>query len=74
VWNGDKVYAQTDLGDLIVCRLSPKGYEELSRAHVIDATFSTRGRRVVWAHPAFADRCMITRNDKEIVCVSLAKE
>lgn len=74
VWNGDKVYAQTDLGDLIVCKLSPTGYEELARAHVIDATFSTRGRKVVWAHPAFADKCMITRNDKEIVCVSLAKE
>jgi outer membrane protein assembly factor BamB len=74
VWAGDRVYAQTDLGDLVVCKLTPKGYEELSRAHVIDATFSTRGRRVVWAHPAFADKCMITRNDKEIVCVSLAKE
>lgn len=74
VWAGDKVFAQTDLGDLIVCKLSPAGYEEQSRAHVIDATFSTRGRKVVWAHPAFADKCMIARSDKEIVCVSLAKE
>lgn len=73
VWNGDKAFAQTDLGDLFVLKLSPKGMEVLGKAHVIDATFSTRGRRVVWAHPAFADQCMVTRNDKEIVCVSLAK-
>jgi hypothetical protein len=26
----------------------------------------------VWSHPAFADRCALMRNDKEIVCVSLA--
>ncbi|MFO0850857.1 MAG: PQQ-binding-like beta-propeller repeat protein [Gemmataceae bacterium] len=73
VWNGNKVFAQTDLGDLFVLKPSPKGLQVLGKAHVIDATFSTRGRKVVWSHPAFADRCMVTRNDKEIVCVSLAK-
>ena len=31
------------------------------------------GRDVVWSHPAFADRCVFARNDKEIVCVSLQK-
>jgi outer membrane protein assembly factor BamB len=73
VWAGDRVFALTDLGDLVLCKLTPKGYEELGRAHVIDATFSTRGRTVVWAHPAFADRCLVARNDREVVCVSLAK-
>jgi hypothetical protein len=29
---------------------------------------------VVWSHPAFAHRSMYARNDKEIVCVSLAAE
>ncbi len=73
VTNGDKVFALTDLGDLVVLKLSPKGYEELDRAHVIDTTLSTRGRKAVWCHPAFAGRCLFTRNDKEIICVSLAK-
>jgi outer membrane protein assembly factor BamB len=73
VWNGDRVYAVTDLGDLVVCKLTPKGYQELARAHIIDATFSTRGRKVVWCHPAFAEKCVVTRNDKEMVCVSLAQ-
>jgi hypothetical protein len=31
-------------------------------------------RNVVWSHPAFADRMMFARNDKEIVCVSLASD
>jgi hypothetical protein len=30
------------------------------------------GRPVVWSHPAFADKCLFARNDKELVCVSLA--
>jgi len=28
----------------------------------------------VWSHPAYANRSMYVRNDKEVVCVSLAKE
>jgi hypothetical protein len=29
---------------------------------------------VVWSHPAFAGRCVFARNDKELVCVSLAAD
>ena len=29
-------------------------------------------RPVVWSHPAFANRCIYARNDKEIVCVDLS--
>jgi outer membrane protein assembly factor BamB len=62
-------------GDLIIAKLSPKGYEELSRAHLIDPTntMAGQGRKVVWMHPAFADRCVFVRNDKELICYSLAK-
>jgi hypothetical protein len=28
----------------------------------------------VWCHPALADRCIFWRNDKEIVCASLAAD
>ncbi len=72
VENGGNIWALTDLGDLVLCRLSPKGYEELGRAHVIEPTLSTRGRKAVWAHPAFAGKCVFARNGKEVVCLNLA--
>jgi len=74
VKNGDRFFLFTEKGDLIIAKLSPEKYEEVSRAHLLDPTTTAFGRDVVWSHPAFADRCVFARNDKEIVCVSLAKE
>jgi outer membrane protein assembly factor BamB len=70
---GDRYFLFNEQGDLIIAKLSPKGYEELDRAHVIDPTNTMAGRKVVWMHPAFANKCVYARNDKELVCVSLAK-
>ena len=64
----------SETGDLILARLSAKGYEEIGRFHVVDPTGECFGREVVWSHPAFANRCVFARNDKELVCVSLAKQ
>jgi len=61
-------------GDLIMADLSPQGYEEDSRVHVIEPTTRIGRRRVVWCHPAFAYRRMFVRNGREIVCVDLAAE
>jgi outer membrane protein assembly factor BamB len=69
---GDRFFLWNDGGDLIIARLTPKGYEEISRAHLLEPTLTTRGRTVVWSHPAFAGRCMYARNDQELICVSLA--
>jgi len=63
-----------EAGDLIVARLTPGGYEERGRFHVLEPTGEAFGRQVVWSHPAFAQRCLFARNDKELVCVSLASE
>jgi outer membrane protein assembly factor BamB len=71
---GDRYFLFNEKGDLIIARLSPKGYEEVDRAHVLEPTNRMPGRPVVWSHPAFADQSMFARNDKEIVCVSLAAE
>jgi outer membrane protein assembly factor BamB len=62
-------------GDLIIAKLSPKGYEETDRAHVIDPTNTMAGknRRVVWVQPSYANKCVFVRNDREVICVSLAK-
>jgi outer membrane protein assembly factor BamB len=71
---GDRFILFNEQGDLIIARLSPKGYEELSRANILTPTntMAGAGRRVIWSHPAFADRCVFARNDNEIVCVSMA--
>jgi outer membrane protein assembly factor BamB len=73
VKNGDRYFLFNELGDLIIARLSPQGYEEVSRAHLLDRTSVAFGRDVLWSHPAFANKCVFVRNDKELICVSLAK-
>jgi outer membrane protein assembly factor BamB len=70
----DRFFLFSDEGDLIIARLTAKGYEEIDRAKVIEPTLFSRGRDVVWSHPAFANRCLYVRNDREIACLSLAAE
>lgn len=72
VEQGDRVFAFTDAGDLVILKLTPEKYQEVGRAHVLDPVGADRGRQVIWSHPAFAGRAMVVRNEKEIVCVSLA--
>jgi outer membrane protein assembly factor BamB len=69
----DRCFLFSETGDLILARLSPKSYEELDRFHVLEPTNECFGRQVVWSHPAFASKSVFARNDKELVCVDLAK-
>jgi outer membrane protein assembly factor BamB len=71
--NGDRVFITNELGDLIVAKISSKGYEEVSRAHLLEPVNKDAGRPVVWSCPAYANKSMYWRNDKELICVSLAK-
>jgi outer membrane protein assembly factor BamB len=71
VKNGDRFFLFNETGDLIIAKLSPKGYQEISRAHLLEPTNTDPGRAVVWSHPAFANRRMYARNDKELICVDL---
>ncbi len=70
--NGDRFFIFGENGDLVIARLSPEKYDEVSRTKLLDPVGVGLGRSVVWSHPAYADRCVFARNDKEIVCVSLA--
>jgi hypothetical protein len=70
----DRFFLFNELGDLIIARLTPEKYAEISRAHLLEPTGTAFGRNVVWSHPAFANKCCFARNDKEIICVSLAAE
>lgn len=70
--NGSRDFLFNEKGDLIIARLTPQGYHEISRAHLLDPTNTDPGRPVVWCQPAYADKCIFIRNDKELVCASLA--
>jgi outer membrane protein assembly factor BamB len=74
VKNGGRFFLFNEQGDLIIANLTPRGYEELSRAHLLEPANRDTGRPVVWSHPAFANRRMYARNDNEIICVDLAQE
>lgn len=76
VEQGDRVILFNELGDLIIARMTPKGYQEIDRANILVPTNTMAppaGRRVIWSHPAFANRSVYARNDKEIICVSMAE-
>jgi outer membrane protein assembly factor BamB len=61
-----------DQGELILARLTPQGYEELSRARLLPTIERTRGRDVLWCHPAFANRRAYVHNGEELISISLA--
>ncbi len=75
VRHGDRWIFFNDRGELVLARLSPDGYREISRAKLIRPTSPAGGRRelgaVVWAHPAFANGHAIARNDEEILGADL---
>ena len=73
--NEDRYVLFNERGDLILANLTPKGYDEISRAKILEPTNTMAGpagRKVIWSHPAFANRSVYARNDREIICVSLA--
>jgi outer membrane protein assembly factor BamB len=78
VRQGDRYFINNDRGDLIIAKLSPQGYQEISRTPLIKPTTNPGNRRelgaVNWSHPAYANRCIVARNDEEIISVPLEKK
>jgi hypothetical protein len=78
VRHGDRYFMNNDRGDLVIAKMSPQGYEEISRTSLIKPTTPPENRReltyVNWVHPAYANKHLYTRNDEEIIAVSLAKD
>lgn len=70
----DRFILFNEKGDLIIAKLTPEGYNEISRVNILRPTNILAGRPVIWSHPAFANRCVFARNDEKIVCVSMAQE
>lgn len=75
VQNGERTWMFNERGELIIARLSPEGFKEISRAKLIEPTRAQLPRRdgVCWAHPAYANKHVFARNDNELVCASLAE-
>lgn len=77
VRHGDRFFINNDQGDLIIAKLKPEGYQEISRTKLIKPTSNPGNRRqtsvVNWSQPAYADKHVFARNDEEIVSASLAK-
>ncbi len=71
----DRYFINNDRGELIIARLTPQGYQEVSRTKLIEPTSNPGNRReagaVNWTHPAYANRHLVTRNDQEMIRVSL---
>jgi outer membrane protein assembly factor BamB len=74
VAQGERYFLFNEQGDLLIARLTPERYEEVSRVRLIEPNNYDARRPVVWSHPAFANRSIYVRNDAEIVCASLAAE
>ena len=69
----DRYFIFNELGDLVMAKMTPEKYESLGRFHVLEPTGEAFGRDVVWSHPAYAEKTLFARNDKEIVAVDLAE-
>ncbi len=74
VKNADKIWMFNERGELLISRLTPAGFEEISRAKLIEPTTGQLGDRggVCWSHPAYAYKHIYIRNDEKLVCASLA--
>lgn len=74
VQQGERTWMLNERGELLIGKLGPAGFEELSRAKLLDPTLEQLNQRggVVWSHPAFANKHVFARNDRELVCADLS--
>lgn len=72
--HGDSVLMYTDRGELIRAKLDAKGYTEISRVRLLNPIYAFGGRKVAWSPPAFANRHVFARTERELVCGSLSTQ
>jgi outer membrane protein assembly factor BamB len=70
--NGDRGFLYTDRGELILAKLTVQGYQEVSRVQLLKPLNPFSGRNVTWSPPAYANRQIFARNERELICASLA--
>ena len=72
--HADTAFLYTDEGMLIHAKLTPAGYEEISRTKLVDPFYLFGGHKLSWAPAAFANRCVFVATQRELICASLAAE
>lgn len=72
VQNENKIWMFNEQGELLITELSSEGFKEISRAKIIEPTKKQHPRGVNWTHPAFANKHVFIRNDKELICTDLS--
>ena len=77
VANGSNTWMLNEQGELMIGKLTQAGLEVTSRETILTPDqMRTPNRKggVVWSHPAFANRCVFLRNDRELICIDLAAQ
>ncbi len=70
--NGNMVFLFNHRGQLISALLTKNGYQETGRTLLVEPTAAYRAQGpVTWAHPAYANKHIIARNDRVLVSASL---
>jgi outer membrane protein assembly factor BamB len=71
--NGDRMFIFNQSGHLILGRATTNGFEQLGDTLLVEPTLGYRAQGpVAWSHPAYANKSVFARNDRELVCASLA--
>ena len=70
--NGKSMFIFNEKGELIRAQLTPQGYREISRAHLLEPTSPLGERKCAWTPPAYANGHVFARSDAELVCAYLA--
>jgi len=78
VRNGERIWMFNERGELIISKLSPQGYHEISRTKIIKPTLGQLNQKnrggVCWSHPAYAYKRIYIRNDEELLCLDLSQK
>jgi outer membrane protein assembly factor BamB len=61
-----------ETGLFSIATLNAEGFQSHGQMKVLEPTQTTKGRNVIWSHPAYANQTAYVRNDKELVAVDLS--
>ena len=67
----DKVWGFNEIGELLLGKFTPEGYQDLGRVKVIETVRISPNPRngITWAHPAFTGNRIYIRNDAKLICL-----
>ena len=75
VQQSDRVWMFNERGELLIAKPTKEGLNIIDRCQLIQPTKQQLGQRggVCWSHPAYAEKSVFARNDRQLVRASLAE-